>query len=148
MYADHRKTTAAPESCCDNTINIHIKSKKRQWIHLNSVLQDGAGPLLPACTWFVVPRPVVSRTSHLAASSPAVSRTSHLAASSPAAVASWDFPKWHITGTSNPSLYGPDLALLNAEIFGPRPAFRTIVLYSCFSSDRGRWWRIACGDRL
>jgi len=25
MYADHRRTTAAPESCCDNTINLHQK---------------------------------------------------------------------------------------------------------------------------
>jgi len=29
MYADHRRTIAAQESCCDNTINLHkIKIKK------------------------------------------------------------------------------------------------------------------------
>ena len=29
MYADHRRPIAAPESCCNNTINLH--QKKMQW---------------------------------------------------------------------------------------------------------------------
>jgi len=41
MYADHRRTIAAPESCCNTTINLH--QKKNQRSHLYLLVSGGNG---------------------------------------------------------------------------------------------------------